>query len=81
MFLYWKRNLNCCKFRFFLCRFIKARKYDIKKTAEMWKNMLAWRTEFGTDTIDEVVVNLQSYCAWEFWINIILIDVYFIWIE
>uniref|UniRef100_A0A7I4DR98 CRAL-TRIO domain-containing protein n=1 Tax=Physcomitrium patens TaxID=3218 RepID=A0A7I4DR98_PHYPA len=36
-----------------LLRFIKARKYDIKKTAEMWKNMLAWRTEFGTDTIDE----------------------------
>ncbi|XP_024377873.1 phosphatidylinositol/phosphatidylcholine transfer protein SFH12 isoform X1 [Physcomitrium patens] len=36
-----------------LLRFIKARKYDVKKAAEMWKNMLAWRMEFGTDTIDE----------------------------
>jgi len=45
-----------------LCRFLKARKYDIKKTTEMWKQMLAWRKDFGTDTIDEVYVNLQSYC-------------------
>jgi hypothetical protein len=36
-----------------LLRFAKARKYDIKRTAEMWEKMLAWRKEFGTDTIEE----------------------------
>jgi hypothetical protein len=36
-----------------LLRFSKARKYDVKRTAEMWKNMLAWRKEFETDSIEE----------------------------
>lgn len=35
-------------------RFLKARKFDSKKTIEMWENMLSWRMEFGTDAIGEV---------------------------
>ena len=36
------------------CRFLKARKFDLDKTIEMWANHLKWREEFGTDEIDSV---------------------------
>lgn len=39
-------------------RFLKARKFDLDKTVEMFSNHLKWREEFGTDEI-HLVRNLS----------------------
>ncbi|KAH7435860.1 hypothetical protein KP509_06G082100 [Ceratopteris richardii] len=42
-----------------LLRFLKARKFDLEKTKNMWASMLEWREAFGVDRIEEYFEYLE----------------------
>lgn len=52
----WKLTYACS-----LCRFLKAREFNIEKTIQMWEEMLNWRKEYGTDALLEVCALLLSH--------------------
>ncbi|KAE8692147.1 Phosphatidylinositol/phosphatidylcholine transfer protein SFH9 [Hibiscus syriacus] len=43
-----------------LLRFLKARKFDLDETMQMWEDMLNWRKEYGVDTIVQDVLFLKA---------------------
>jgi hypothetical protein len=43
-----------------LLRFLRARKFDLAATKEMWINCQNWRVSYGTDTVKDSTDEVDS---------------------
>ena len=44
----------------YLLRFLRARKFDLVKTKEMWTNFIKWREENNVDQIGVTIASVSS---------------------
>ena len=44
----------------YLLRFLRARKFDLKKTEKMWRDFIAWRIHNNVDNISVVSSQLNK---------------------
>ncbi len=43
----------------YLLRFLRARKFDLKKTEKMWVDFIEWRKQNGVDVINVKIIKKE----------------------